>query len=90
MAYRSRARYGTKPRAFIPTGGVNLANATEYFAAGAFALGIGADLVDLTALRKNDSQKIVDAARALVEAVKKARAASGTELKSKESEGRRV
>jgi 2-dehydro-3-deoxyphosphogluconate aldolase / (4S)-4-hydroxy-2-oxoglutarate aldolase len=76
--------------AFIPTGGVNLANAAEYFAAGAFALGIGADLVDLAALRKNDSQKIVDAARALVEAVRKARATSRTELKLKESEGRRV
>jgi 2-dehydro-3-deoxyphosphogluconate aldolase / (4S)-4-hydroxy-2-oxoglutarate aldolase len=58
----------------IPTGGVNLANAAEYFAAGAFALGVGADLVDLAALRRNESSKIVDMAKALVEAVQRARA----------------
>jgi 2-dehydro-3-deoxyphosphogluconate aldolase/(4S)-4-hydroxy-2-oxoglutarate aldolase len=68
---------------FIPTGGVNLANAAEYLAAGAFALGIGEDLVDLAALRRNDAQKIVDAAKALVEAVRQARATGGTELKLK-------
>jgi 2-dehydro-3-deoxyphosphogluconate aldolase / (4S)-4-hydroxy-2-oxoglutarate aldolase len=66
---------------FIPTGGVNLANAAEYLAAGAFALGIGADLVDLAALGRNDTQKIVEGAKALVEAVKQARAAGGAELK---------
>jgi 2-dehydro-3-deoxyphosphogluconate aldolase/(4S)-4-hydroxy-2-oxoglutarate aldolase len=60
---------------FIPTGGVNLSNAAEYFAAGAFALGVGADLVDLKALRENNSQKIVDGARALVQAVELARPA---------------
>ena len=58
---------------FIPTGGVNLSNAAEYIAAGAFALGVGADLVDLTALRNNDSKKIVDMAKALVDAVQLAR-----------------
>lgn len=58
---------------FIPTGGVNLSNAAEYIAAGAFALGVGADLVDLTALRNSDSKKIVDMARALVDAVQLAR-----------------
>ena len=61
-----------EPR-FIPTGGVNLSNAAEYIAAGAFALGVGADLVDLTALRNNDSQKLVNMARALLEAVRTAR-----------------
>ena len=59
---------------FIPTGGVNISNAAEYIAAGAFALGVGADLVDLAALRNNQPQKIVDTARALVEAVRAARA----------------
>lgn len=59
--------------AFIPTGGVNLANAAEYIMAGAFALGVGAELVDLAALRRNDSKKISDAAKALVDAVKDAR-----------------
>jgi 2-dehydro-3-deoxyphosphogluconate aldolase / (4S)-4-hydroxy-2-oxoglutarate aldolase len=58
---------------FIPTGGVNLANAAEFFAAGAFALGVGADLVDLAALRSNNPAKITEGALALVEAVRKAR-----------------
>ena len=60
---------------FIPTGGVNLSNAAEYFAAGAFALGVGADLVDLSALRDNNPEKIVAGAKALVLAVELARAA---------------
>lgn len=61
-----------EPR-FIPTGGVNLSNAAEFIAAGAFALGVGADLCDIAALRNNQPQKITDAARALVEAVRSAR-----------------
>ena len=58
----------------IPTGGVNLTNAAEYFAAGAFALGVGADLVDLAALRRNEPAKIIEMAKALIEAVRLARA----------------
>lgn len=58
---------------FVPTGGVNLQNAAEYVAVGAFALGVGADLVDLVALRNNQAQKITDMARALVDAVQLAR-----------------
>ena len=57
----------------VPTGGVNAANAAEYFAAGAFALGVGADLVDPVALREGNVQKIADGARELVEAVRSAR-----------------
>jgi 2-dehydro-3-deoxyphosphogluconate aldolase/(4S)-4-hydroxy-2-oxoglutarate aldolase len=57
----------------IPTGGVSLSNANEYFAAGAFALGAGADLVDVGALRKNGPQKIVEMARAFVKTVRVAR-----------------
>jgi len=60
---------------FVPTGGVNLATAPEYLGAGAFALGVGADLVDLKALRKNEGSKIVEMAKALVAAVAQARAA---------------
>jgi 2-dehydro-3-deoxyphosphogluconate aldolase/(4S)-4-hydroxy-2-oxoglutarate aldolase len=59
---------------FIPTGGVNLSNAAEYIAAGAFGLGVGADLVDLQAVRRNDLEKIVAMARALVQTVSLARA----------------
>ena len=34
----------------IPTGGVSLANAKEFLEAGAFALGVGSDLVDAKAM----------------------------------------
>ena len=59
--------------ALIPTGGVNASNAAEYFKAGAFALGIGADLVDVAALRDGNLSKITQAARELTEAVRTAR-----------------
>ena len=57
----------------IPTGGVNLTNAAEYLAAGSFALGVGAELVDLVAIRRNEPTKIIDMARSLIDAVKLAR-----------------
>jgi 2-dehydro-3-deoxyphosphogluconate aldolase / (4S)-4-hydroxy-2-oxoglutarate aldolase len=59
----------------IPTGGVNLSNAAAYIAAGAFALGVGGDLVNVAALREEKMQEIVDAAKKLVEAVRLAREA---------------
>jgi 2-dehydro-3-deoxyphosphogluconate aldolase/(4S)-4-hydroxy-2-oxoglutarate aldolase len=58
----------------IPTGGVNAANAAEFIAAGAFALGVGADLVDATALRERNLEKITSAAQELVQAIASARA----------------
>jgi 2-dehydro-3-deoxyphosphogluconate aldolase/(4S)-4-hydroxy-2-oxoglutarate aldolase len=59
---------------FIPTGGVTLKNAEEYFAAGAFALGIGAELADLAALRRNEPHKLTEAAKSLTAIVNKHRA----------------
>ena len=59
----------------IPTGGVNASNAADFIAAGAFALGVGADLVDATALREGNLEKISSAARELVQAVTSARSA---------------
>jgi len=61
--------------ALIPTGGVNAANAGDFIAAGAFALGVGADLVDATALREGNLEKISASARELVDAVASARSA---------------
>jgi len=58
----------------IPTGGVNAANAADFIAAGAYALGVGADLVDAQALREGNAQKITAAAKELVHAVAAARA----------------
>lgn len=40
--------------AMIPTGGVSVGNAHEFLAAGAFALGVGSDLVDVRALATGD------------------------------------
>ena len=59
--------------ALIPTGGVNASNAADYIAAGAFALGVGADLIEAKALREGNLAKITAAARELVQAVQAAR-----------------
>src|SRR5713226_8729209 len=57
----------------IPTGGVTLANAADFIKAGAAAGGVGTDLVDMTAIRLGQPEKITHAARAFIEAVRKAR-----------------
>jgi len=57
----------------IPTGGVSAANAADYLAAGAFALGVGGELVNAAALRSGNLAKITQAARELVQAVHEAR-----------------
>ena len=57
----------------IPTGGVSLKNVADFIAAGAFAVGIGADLVDLAALRRGDAASITEKARQYVAAVAAAR-----------------
>lgn len=63
--------------ALIPTGGVNAGNAADFIAAGAFALGVGADLVDLSALREGHPEKITQAARQLSQGVIDARNNAG-------------
>ena len=57
----------------LPTGGVSLTNAGDFIAAGAVAVGVGADLVDLAALRRGDSAAITAKARQYVAAVAVAR-----------------
>ena len=57
----------------LPTGGVNLNTAADFIKAGAFALGIGADLVDLAALRRGDAAAITEKAKQYVAAVAEAR-----------------
>ena len=59
----------------IPTGGVSLLNAGDYFAAGSYALGIGSELVDLKALRSGRSQDIADHCGKLREVVSRDRQA---------------
>jgi 2-dehydro-3-deoxyphosphogluconate aldolase/(4S)-4-hydroxy-2-oxoglutarate aldolase len=58
----------------IPTGGVNLNTAADFIKAGSSALGIGADLVDLKALREGNAAKITENAKQFVQLVKDARA----------------
>lgn len=60
----------------LPTGGVSLKTVHELIAAGAFALGVGADLVDLSALRSGNAAAITEKAREYVNAVQAARRAS--------------
>jgi 2-dehydro-3-deoxyphosphogluconate aldolase/(4S)-4-hydroxy-2-oxoglutarate aldolase len=59
----------------IPTGGVTLSTAGSYFAAGAYAIGVGSDLANLAALRTGRSQEITQAAQEFVRIVQQARSA---------------
>jgi len=69
-----KALRGPFPQAaLIPTGGVNAANAGDFIAAGAFAVGAGSELVNRTALRDGNSALITEAAREFVRAVRSAR-----------------
>ncbi|MEW6128016.1 MAG: bifunctional 2-keto-4-hydroxyglutarate aldolase/2-keto-3-deoxy-6-phosphogluconate aldolase [Acidobacteriota bacterium] len=60
----------------VPTGGVTLKTAADYLKAGASALGVGSDLVDLKALREGNASLISERARQFVEIVKTVRQAS--------------
>ncbi len=60
----------------IPTGGVSLATAEEFLAAGAFALGVGGDLVDAKAARDGRTSVITENAQKYISIVKKFRSAS--------------
>jgi 2-dehydro-3-deoxyphosphogluconate aldolase/(4S)-4-hydroxy-2-oxoglutarate aldolase len=61
--------------ALVPTGGVNLQTARDFIKAGAAALGVGADLVDLQALRRGEAELVTERARQFLALVKEARAA---------------
>ncbi len=58
----------------IPTGGVNLSNAGDYIKAGAEAIGIGGELVDLKAIRAGTPESITKAAEDYLAVVRSARA----------------
>src|SRR5882724_10400901 len=57
----------------VPTGGVSLKTAADLIKAGASALGVGTDLVDIKALRAGQEKLISERARQFVEIVKEAR-----------------
>ncbi len=54
----------------IPTGGVSLTTAREFLEAGAFALGVGAELVDTKAIAAGHAWKITENARHYLEIVR--------------------
>ena len=62
--------------ALVPTGGVNLQTTKDFIKAGAAALGVGADLVDLAALRRGEAELITERARQFLALVKEARTTS--------------
>ena len=58
----------------VPTGGVSLKTAADFIKAGAAALGVGADLVDIKAIREGQAALITERAKQFVEIVREARA----------------
>lgn len=59
----------------VPTGGVSLKTAADFIRAGASALGVGADLADIKALRDGQERLITECARRYVEIVRESRSA---------------
>jgi len=59
---------------FIPTGGVNLETTPEFIKAGAAAVAVGGELVDIKLLREGKQELIAATALKYVEAVRAARA----------------
>lgn len=57
----------------VPTGGVSLKTAADFIKAGASALGVGADLVDIKALRSGQGRVITERARQFIDIVREAR-----------------
>jgi 2-dehydro-3-deoxyphosphogluconate aldolase/(4S)-4-hydroxy-2-oxoglutarate aldolase len=57
----------------IPTGGVSATNAADFIRAGAKAVGVGTELVDLKAIRQGNSNIITETARRFLAIVKEAR-----------------
>ena len=62
---------------FIPTGGVNLETTPQFIKAGASAVAVGSELVDLKALREGKLEVITARAQKFLEAVRIARADLG-------------
>lgn len=72
----------------VPTGGVSLKSAAAFIDAGAEALGVGSDLVDMHALREGQDARITDRARQYIEIVKQARSANKNVPASVSTSGR--
>ena len=58
----------------IPTGGVSLKTAADFIKAGASALGVGTDLVDVKAIRAGQAHLITERAKQFIDIIQQARA----------------
>lgn len=69
-----RALKGPLPQVkLMPTGGVNINTAKDFLAAGAVALGVGSELVDIAAVKDDRAHVLTERAREFVAAVASAR-----------------
>jgi 2-dehydro-3-deoxyphosphogluconate aldolase/(4S)-4-hydroxy-2-oxoglutarate aldolase len=59
----------------IPTGGVSLKTAADFIKAGASALGVGTDLVDVKAIRAGEAGVVTERAKQFLQIVREAREA---------------
>ena len=57
----------------VPTGGVSIITAPDFIRAGAAALGVGTDLVDIEALREGQAAHITERAKQFLQIVREAR-----------------
>ena len=57
----------------VVTGGVSVANAAEFLRAGAIAVGLGTDLVDVAAVEAGRGHVLSERSRALLESLRPAR-----------------
>jgi 2-dehydro-3-deoxyphosphogluconate aldolase/(4S)-4-hydroxy-2-oxoglutarate aldolase len=57
----------------VPTGGVTINTAGDFIRAGAAALGVGSDLVDLNAIREGQAALITERAKQFINIVREAR-----------------
>ncbi|HEV2837292.1 MAG TPA: bifunctional 4-hydroxy-2-oxoglutarate aldolase/2-dehydro-3-deoxy-phosphogluconate aldolase [Pyrinomonadaceae bacterium] len=70
----------------VPTGGVSLKTAADFIKAGASALGVGADLVDVKAIREGQQSLITERAREFVRIVREARQENHKEAQERTQE----
>jgi len=60
----------------VPTGGITIDTAASFIKAGCLAVGLGSDLVDLTAIREGRAHEITKTARRVRDSIAEARASS--------------
>ncbi len=65
----------------MPTGGVSIATAGDFIKAGAFALGVGSDLVDIEAIARGNAKLVTERARVYLHLVREARAGRPANLR---------